>query len=214
MKLTAIAPSPTADLRRRSPRRAGESGRCRYARRDPRGIATCSSPDLESARRRARAARIGTGPRSPGPPNCRSPRRRSPHCDTASSPYPSRRSRRRHPRTHRAAGHRAGDTRHLSRRGWTCRESSCRDQHVETFGCRIHRGGESSGSPADHDLSRRDHPTHCRPFRSSGRRPRRARYRAISSIQGGLLLTQVRRDAQQLRTALNAARNNLRLAAT
>ncbi|MHB8467233.1 MAG: TetR/AcrR family transcriptional regulator [Acidimicrobiales bacterium] len=36
----------------------------------------------------------------------------------------------------------------------------------------------------------------------------------MASIQGGLLLTQVRRDGQQLRTALNAARNNLRLAAT
>jgi len=36
----------------------------------------------------------------------------------------------------------------------------------------------------------------------------------MASIQGGLLLTQVRRDPDQLRTALNAARNNLRLAAT
>jgi len=36
----------------------------------------------------------------------------------------------------------------------------------------------------------------------------------MASIQGGLLLTQVRRDSNQLRTALNAARNNLRLAAT
>jgi AcrR family transcriptional regulator len=36
----------------------------------------------------------------------------------------------------------------------------------------------------------------------------------MASIQGGLLLTQVRRDPTQLRTALNAARNNLRLAAT
>ena len=35
----------------------------------------------------------------------------------------------------------------------------------------------------------------------------------MASIQGGLLLTQVRRDPQQLRIALNAARNNLRLAA-
>jgi AcrR family transcriptional regulator len=36
----------------------------------------------------------------------------------------------------------------------------------------------------------------------------------MASIQGGLLLTQIRRDPQQLRIALNAARNNLRLAAT
>ncbi len=36
----------------------------------------------------------------------------------------------------------------------------------------------------------------------------------MASIQGGLLLTQVRRDPNQLRTALNAARNNLRRAAT
>ena len=36
----------------------------------------------------------------------------------------------------------------------------------------------------------------------------------MASVQGGLLLTQVRRDPQQLRIALNAARNNLRLAAT
>ena len=36
----------------------------------------------------------------------------------------------------------------------------------------------------------------------------------MASIQGGLLLTQVRRDPNQLRTALNAARNNLRLVAT
>jgi len=36
----------------------------------------------------------------------------------------------------------------------------------------------------------------------------------MASIQGGLLLTQVRRDPNQLRVALNAARNNLRLAAT
>ena len=36
----------------------------------------------------------------------------------------------------------------------------------------------------------------------------------MASIQGGLLLTQVRRDPNQLRTALDAARNNLRLAAT
>jgi AcrR family transcriptional regulator len=36
----------------------------------------------------------------------------------------------------------------------------------------------------------------------------------MASIQGGLLLTQVRRDPRQLRIALNAARNNLRLAAT
>jgi len=35
----------------------------------------------------------------------------------------------------------------------------------------------------------------------------------MASIQGGLLLTQVRRDPQQLRIALNAARNNLRTAA-
>src|SRR5579864_6862740 len=35
----------------------------------------------------------------------------------------------------------------------------------------------------------------------------------MASIQGGLLLTQVRRDAGQLRIALNAARANLRLAA-
>ena len=35
----------------------------------------------------------------------------------------------------------------------------------------------------------------------------------MASIQGGLLLSQVRRDPQQLRVALNAARNNLRLAA-
>jgi hypothetical protein len=35
----------------------------------------------------------------------------------------------------------------------------------------------------------------------------------MASIQGGLLLTQVRRDPQQLRIALNAARNNLHLAA-
>jgi len=35
----------------------------------------------------------------------------------------------------------------------------------------------------------------------------------MASIQGGLLLTQVRRDPQQLRIALNAARNNLRVAA-
>lgn len=35
----------------------------------------------------------------------------------------------------------------------------------------------------------------------------------MASIQGGLLLTQVRRDPDQLRIALNAARNNLRLAA-
>jgi AcrR family transcriptional regulator len=34
----------------------------------------------------------------------------------------------------------------------------------------------------------------------------------MASIQGGLLLTQVRRDPRQLRIALNAARNNLRLA--
>ena len=36
----------------------------------------------------------------------------------------------------------------------------------------------------------------------------------MASVQGGLLLTQIRRDPQQLRIALNAARNNLRLAAT
>ncbi len=35
----------------------------------------------------------------------------------------------------------------------------------------------------------------------------------LASIQGGLLLTQVRRDPHQLRIALNAARNNLRVAA-
>jgi TetR/AcrR family transcriptional regulator, transcriptional repressor for nem operon len=35
----------------------------------------------------------------------------------------------------------------------------------------------------------------------------------MASIQGGLLLTQVRRDPRQLRTALDAARNNLRRAA-
>ena len=35
----------------------------------------------------------------------------------------------------------------------------------------------------------------------------------MASIQGGLLLTQVRRDPRQLRIALDAARNNLRLAA-
>jgi AcrR family transcriptional regulator len=35
----------------------------------------------------------------------------------------------------------------------------------------------------------------------------------MASIQGGLLLTQVRRDPHQLRIALNAARANLRLAA-
>ncbi len=35
----------------------------------------------------------------------------------------------------------------------------------------------------------------------------------MASMQGGLLLTQVRRDPRQLRIALNAARNNLRLAA-
>jgi len=35
----------------------------------------------------------------------------------------------------------------------------------------------------------------------------------MASMQGGLLLTQVRRDPHQLRIALNAARNNLRLAA-
>jgi TetR/AcrR family transcriptional repressor of nem operon len=36
---------------------------------------------------------------------------------------------------------------------------------------------------------------------------------AMASIQGGLLLTQARRELRQLRIALNAARNNLRLAA-
>src|SRR6266851_161924 len=36
----------------------------------------------------------------------------------------------------------------------------------------------------------------------------------MASIQGGLLLTQVRRDPRQLRIALNAARANLRLAAS
>jgi AcrR family transcriptional regulator len=35
----------------------------------------------------------------------------------------------------------------------------------------------------------------------------------MASIQGGLLLTQVRRDPRQLRIALDAARNNLRCAA-
>ena len=35
----------------------------------------------------------------------------------------------------------------------------------------------------------------------------------MASMQSGLLLTQVRRDPRQLRIALNAARNNLRLAA-
>ncbi len=35
----------------------------------------------------------------------------------------------------------------------------------------------------------------------------------MASLQGGLLLTQVRRDPRQLRVALNAARANLRLAA-
>jgi hypothetical protein len=35
----------------------------------------------------------------------------------------------------------------------------------------------------------------------------------MASIQGGLLLTQVRREPQQLRIALDAARANLRLAA-
>jgi TetR/AcrR family transcriptional regulator, transcriptional repressor for nem operon len=35
----------------------------------------------------------------------------------------------------------------------------------------------------------------------------------MASMEGGLLLTQVRRDPHQLRIALNAARNNLRLAA-
>ena len=35
----------------------------------------------------------------------------------------------------------------------------------------------------------------------------------MASIEGGLLLTQVRRDPRQLRIALNAARANLRLAA-
>jgi TetR/AcrR family transcriptional regulator, transcriptional repressor for nem operon len=36
----------------------------------------------------------------------------------------------------------------------------------------------------------------------------------MASIQGGLLLSQIRRDPRQLRIALNAARNNLRAAAT
>jgi len=36
----------------------------------------------------------------------------------------------------------------------------------------------------------------------------------MASIQGGLLLTQIRRDPGQLRIALNAARNNLRLEAS
>jgi TetR/AcrR family transcriptional repressor of nem operon len=35
----------------------------------------------------------------------------------------------------------------------------------------------------------------------------------MASIQGGLLLTQIRRDPRQLRSALNAARNNLRVVA-
>jgi len=35
----------------------------------------------------------------------------------------------------------------------------------------------------------------------------------MASIQGGLLLTQIRRDPRQFRIALDAARNNLRLAA-
>jgi hypothetical protein len=35
----------------------------------------------------------------------------------------------------------------------------------------------------------------------------------MASLQGGLLLTQVRRDPSQLRIALDAARTNLRLAA-
>jgi hypothetical protein len=35
----------------------------------------------------------------------------------------------------------------------------------------------------------------------------------MASIQGGLLLTQVRRDPSQLRIALDAARTNLRRAA-
>jgi TetR/AcrR family transcriptional regulator, transcriptional repressor for nem operon len=35
----------------------------------------------------------------------------------------------------------------------------------------------------------------------------------MASIQGGLLLTQVRRDPRQLRMALDGARNNLRIAA-
>jgi hypothetical protein len=34
----------------------------------------------------------------------------------------------------------------------------------------------------------------------------------MASLQGGLLLTQVRRDPNQLRIALNAARDNLRVA--
>ncbi len=33
----------------------------------------------------------------------------------------------------------------------------------------------------------------------------------MASIQGGLLLTQIRRDPRQLRIALDAARSNLRL---
>ena len=36
----------------------------------------------------------------------------------------------------------------------------------------------------------------------------------MARIQGGLHLTQVRRDPQQLRIALNATRNNLRVATT
>jgi hypothetical protein len=35
----------------------------------------------------------------------------------------------------------------------------------------------------------------------------------MASIQGGLLLTQIRRDPHQLRIALSAARSNLRFAA-
>jgi len=35
----------------------------------------------------------------------------------------------------------------------------------------------------------------------------------MASLQGGLLLTQVRRDPNRLRIALDAARNNLRIAA-
>jgi hypothetical protein len=35
----------------------------------------------------------------------------------------------------------------------------------------------------------------------------------MASIQGGLLLTQIRRDPHQLRIALSAARNNLRFSA-
>src|SRR2546428_1791170 len=56
------------------------------------------------------------------------------------------------------------------------------------------------------------------PLRTSGKLRKNADPPALppppmASIQGGLLLTQVRRDPHQLRIALNAARNNLRVAA-